>query len=119
MLDSEESRLGVTGPIALLLLLAGAAVADAIPPGGEAGGALVCCVPSVSRKSAKGWEFTCRPTVLADGRVVGSAGIALKSDAKLGALGTTALPGDNYPPSTCNLRASGGRPEESYVTSMG
>ena len=34
----RELRLGVTGPIALLLPLAGAAVADAIPPGGEAGG---------------------------------------------------------------------------------
>ena len=95
MLGSEELRLGVTGPIALLLLLAGAAVADAIPPGGEAGGALVCCVPSASRKSAKGWESNCRSTVLAGGRVVGSAGVALKSDAKLGALGTAALPGDN------------------------
>lgn len=96
MLGSEESRLGVTGPIALLLLLAGAAVADAIPPGGEAGGPLVCCcVPSASRKSAKGWESTCRSTVLAGGRGVGSAGVALKSDAKLGALGTAALPRDN------------------------
>ena len=97
----EGLRLGVTDVVALLPLAVETGVVGAAVPAEDGGvaGALAGggCVPSASRRSAKGCESVCWPAALACERCICSADAALTSDMILGALDTAALPGDGNP----------------------